>query len=99
MLYTAKGTAALLVPLGSLLREATGDWLAVLYAAAAVNLIAAAMAPFVLQAAAAAHSCDGPCRCGRRSGLPTRCAPPNANGIVQRGSWRLPLRPSGDRRA
>ena len=49
MLYTAKGTAALLVPLGSLLRAATGDWLAVLYAAAAVNLLAAAMAPLVLK--------------------------------------------------
>jgi OFA family oxalate/formate antiporter-like MFS transporter len=35
MLYTAKGTAALLVPLGSVLRAATGNWLAVLYVAAA----------------------------------------------------------------
>ncbi len=49
MLYTAKGTAALLVPFGSLLREATGDWLAVLYAAAAVNLVAAAMALLALK--------------------------------------------------
>jgi MFS transporter, OFA family, oxalate/formate antiporter len=49
MLYTAKGTAALLVPLGSLLRAATGNWLAVLYVAAAVNLIAAGLALFVLK--------------------------------------------------
>ncbi len=49
MLYTAKGVAALLVPLGSLLRAATGDWLAVLYVAAAVNVVAALMAPFVLK--------------------------------------------------
>ena len=49
MLYTAKGTAALLVPLGSLLREATGDWLVVLYLAAGVNLLAAALALFALK--------------------------------------------------
>jgi OFA family oxalate/formate antiporter-like MFS transporter len=49
MLYTAKGTAALLVPLGSLLREATGSWLAVLYVAAGVNLLAAVLALFVLK--------------------------------------------------
>jgi OFA family oxalate/formate antiporter-like MFS transporter len=49
LLYTAKGTAALLVPLGSLLRQATGDWLMVLYVAAAVNLLAAALALFVLK--------------------------------------------------
>ncbi len=49
MLYTAKGTAALLVPLGSVLRAATGNWLAVLYVAAVVNLLAAALALFVLK--------------------------------------------------
>ena len=49
MLYTAKGTAALLVPLGSLLRDATGDWLLVLYIAAGVNLLAATLALFVLK--------------------------------------------------
>ncbi len=49
LLYTAKGTAALLVPLGSLLREATGTWLAVLYAAASVNVLAAMLAMFVLK--------------------------------------------------
>jgi OFA family oxalate/formate antiporter-like MFS transporter len=49
LLYTAKGTAALLVPLGSVLRAATGNWLAVLYVAAAVNLLAAVLALFVLK--------------------------------------------------
>jgi OFA family oxalate/formate antiporter-like MFS transporter len=49
MLYTAKGTAALLVPLGSVLRATTGNWLAVLYVAAAVNLLAAVLALFVLK--------------------------------------------------
>lgn len=49
LLYTAKGTAALLVPLGSVLRAATGDWLVVLYACAAVNILTALMAMFVLK--------------------------------------------------
>jgi OFA family oxalate/formate antiporter-like MFS transporter len=49
LLYTAKGTAALLVPVGSLLREATGSWLSVLYVAAAVNLLAAVLALLVLK--------------------------------------------------
>jgi OFA family oxalate/formate antiporter-like MFS transporter len=49
LLYTAKGTAALLVPLGSILREATGDWMAVLYLAAVVNLLAAALALLALK--------------------------------------------------
>ncbi len=49
LLYTAKGTASLLVPLGSVLRAATGNWLAVLYVAAAVNLLAAGLALFVLR--------------------------------------------------
>lgn len=49
LLYTAKGTAALLVPFGNLLRESTGSWLAVLYVAAGVNLLAAVLALFVLK--------------------------------------------------
>jgi OFA family oxalate/formate antiporter-like MFS transporter len=49
MLYTAKGTAALIVPLSSLLRDAAGDWSAVFYAAAAMNLLAAGLALFVLK--------------------------------------------------
>jgi MFS transporter, OFA family, oxalate/formate antiporter len=49
LLYTAKGTAALLVPLGSVLREMTGDWVTVLYVSAAVNIAAALLALFVLK--------------------------------------------------
>jgi OFA family oxalate/formate antiporter-like MFS transporter len=49
LLYTAKGTAALLVPFGSVLRDATGNWLMVLYTAAALNLLAAALALWVLK--------------------------------------------------
>jgi len=49
MLYTAKGTAALLVPLANVLTSATGSWHAVFYVAAILNLIAAVMALFVLK--------------------------------------------------
>jgi OFA family oxalate/formate antiporter-like MFS transporter len=49
MLYTAKGTASLLVPLSSVLMTATGSWHAVFYVAAALNIIAALMALFVLK--------------------------------------------------
>ena len=49
MLYTAKGTASLLVPLASVLTAATGSWHAVFYVAAILNIIAALMALFVLK--------------------------------------------------
>jgi OFA family oxalate/formate antiporter-like MFS transporter len=50
MLYTAKGTAALLVPLGNVLYDATGkSWTAVFIVAAILNIIAAVMAPLVLR--------------------------------------------------
>ena len=49
MLYTAKGTAALLVPLANVLTNATGSWHAVFYVAAILNLVAAATALFVLK--------------------------------------------------
>jgi OFA family oxalate/formate antiporter-like MFS transporter len=49
MLYTAKGTAALLVPLGNVLMTATGNWTAVFIIAAVLNIIAALMAPLVLR--------------------------------------------------
>jgi OFA family oxalate/formate antiporter-like MFS transporter len=48
-LYTAKGTAALLVPLSSLLVAATGGWHAVFIVAAVMNAVAALMAWFVLR--------------------------------------------------
>ena len=49
MLYTAKGTAALLVPLANVLTAATGSWHAVFNVAAVLNIVAAVMALFVLK--------------------------------------------------
>jgi len=50
MLYTAKGTAALLVPLGNVLYDATGkSWSAVFVVAAILNLVAAVMALTLLK--------------------------------------------------
>jgi OFA family oxalate/formate antiporter-like MFS transporter len=49
MLYTAKGTASLLVPLANVLTTATGSWHAVFYVAAILNIIAAVMALVVLR--------------------------------------------------
>ena len=49
LLYTAKGTASLLVPLGNVLASATGSWQSVFLVAAAMNLVAALAAPFVLR--------------------------------------------------
>jgi OFA family oxalate/formate antiporter-like MFS transporter len=49
LLYTAKGTASLLVPLSSMLTAATGNWHAVFYTAAGMNAVAAIMALAVLK--------------------------------------------------
>jgi OFA family oxalate/formate antiporter-like MFS transporter len=49
MLYTAKGTASLLVPLTSVLTAATGDWHAVFFLAALLDIAAALMALLVLK--------------------------------------------------
>ena len=49
LLYTAKGTASLLVPLSSVLVAATGTWHAVFVVAALMNAVAALMAWFVLK--------------------------------------------------
>jgi OFA family oxalate/formate antiporter-like MFS transporter len=49
MLYTAKGTASLLVPLANVLTNATGSWHAVFYVAAILNVVAAVMALVVLR--------------------------------------------------
>ena len=49
MLYTAKGTAALLVPLGNVLAAATGGWTAVFIVASALNIVAAILAFVVLK--------------------------------------------------
>ncbi len=49
MLYTAKGTAALLVPLANVLNTATGTWNAVFIVAAALNIGAAILALVALR--------------------------------------------------
>jgi OFA family oxalate/formate antiporter-like MFS transporter len=56
LLYTAKGTASLLVPLGNILAQATGGWHTVFLVAAAMNLVAALAAPFVLKPLRARHA-------------------------------------------
>src|ERR1043166_8259219 len=49
MLYTAKGTASLLVPLANVLTTATGSWTAVFIVAALLNIVAAVIALVVLK--------------------------------------------------
>ena len=49
LLYTAKGTAALLVPLANVLTTSTGNWHAVFIVAAILNVVAAVMALMVLK--------------------------------------------------
>src|SRR4030081_3625567 len=49
MLYTAKGTASLLVPLANVLTTYTGSWHAVFYVAAIANIVAAVVALAVLR--------------------------------------------------
>jgi OFA family oxalate/formate antiporter-like MFS transporter len=49
LLYTAKGTAALLVPLANVLTKATGSWTAVFVVAALLNVAAAILALVALK--------------------------------------------------
>jgi OFA family oxalate/formate antiporter-like MFS transporter len=56
LLYTAKGTASLLVPFGNVLATATGSWRTVFLVAAVMNALAALAAPFVLKPLRAAHA-------------------------------------------
>ena len=49
MIYTAKGTSALLVPTANLIKNATGSWYAVFLVAAAANFIVVLMAIFVVK--------------------------------------------------
>jgi OFA family oxalate/formate antiporter-like MFS transporter len=59
MLYTAKGTASLLVPLSSVLMSQSGSWHAVFYAAAAMNAVASLMALLVLKPMRTRQLADG----------------------------------------
>jgi OFA family oxalate/formate antiporter-like MFS transporter len=55
LLYTAKGTASLLVPLSSVLATATGSWHTVFIVASVMNATAALLAWFVLRPMRKAH--------------------------------------------
>ena len=55
LLYTAKGTASLLVPLSSVLAAASGSWHAVFIVASVMNAVAALLAWFVLRPMRRAH--------------------------------------------
>jgi OFA family oxalate/formate antiporter-like MFS transporter len=56
LMYTAKGTASLLVPLGNVLMTSTGNWLAVFVIGASMNILAALLALFVLKPMRAAYT-------------------------------------------
>lgn len=55
LLYTAKGTASLLVPISAVLASATGGWYAVFVCASVLNGAAALLAWFVLRPMRARH--------------------------------------------
>ena len=56
LMYTAKGTASLLIPLGNVLMAATGTWLAVFVIGASMNILAAVLALFVLKPMRSAYT-------------------------------------------
>jgi MFS transporter, OFA family, oxalate/formate antiporter len=55
VLYCAKGIAALLVPYGNIIKEATGTWTTVLYGVAAMDILAALTALIILKPVLRAH--------------------------------------------
>jgi OFA family oxalate/formate antiporter-like MFS transporter len=56
LMYTAKGTAALLVPVANVMMASAGSWYPVFVTAAAFNVIAALLALFVLKPMRAAYA-------------------------------------------
>jgi OFA family oxalate/formate antiporter-like MFS transporter len=68
LLYTAKGTASLLVPLANVLTKQTGNWHAVFMLGAVMAAIAALLALFVLKPMRRAHAA--------RSAMETQTMPP-----------------------
>jgi OFA family oxalate/formate antiporter-like MFS transporter len=58
-LYTAKGTAALLVPLANVLKDATGSWTPIFQAAMVLNIVAALLAFFVIKPMRGRHERAG----------------------------------------
>jgi len=67
LLYTAKGTAALLVPWGNVLTTMTGNWHAVFTIAVIMNVAAALLAIFVLKPMRAVHHTTHKSRAARQS--------------------------------
>ena len=55
LLYTSKGTSALLVPVANVLKDTTGDWHTVFWASAVGNFLAVAAALFILLSLRTAH--------------------------------------------
>ncbi|WP_250535237.1 oxalate/formate MFS antiporter [Caballeronia sp. AZ10_KS36] len=68
LLYTAKGTAALLVPFSSVLTKSTGSWHAVFMLAAGMAALAALLALFVLKPMRSAHTQKHARELGREMG-------------------------------
>ncbi|WP_255775067.1 oxalate/formate MFS antiporter [Caballeronia sp. SL2Y3] len=68
LLYTAKGTAALLVPFSSVLTKSTGSWHAVFMLAAGMAALAALLALFVLKPMRNAHTQKHAREVGREMG-------------------------------
>jgi OFA family oxalate/formate antiporter-like MFS transporter len=58
MLYTAKGAAAFLVPLGAVAAKATGNWNDLLFVATGINVVAAFLVLVVLRPAANRHHAE-----------------------------------------
>ena len=69
LLYTAKGTASLLVPFANVLAQEAGGWHAVFIAAAVMNVVAALTAPFVLRPLRNRH------KAAQAAGVPPAPAP------------------------
>lgn len=58
MLYTAKGAAALLIPLGAVAAKATGNWNDLLFLATGLNILAVIVVLTILRPAAARHHAE-----------------------------------------
>ena len=58
LLYTAKGTAAFLVPLANMLKTATGSWESVFRVAAATKMVVVLLALFVLKPLRVSRMCQ-----------------------------------------
>jgi OFA family oxalate/formate antiporter-like MFS transporter len=75
LLYTAKGTAALLVPFSSVITAATGSWHAVFMLASGMAALAAFLAMFVLKPMRQAHAKKHVPASSVSGGMPYRTVP------------------------